>query len=57
MIDLKILAEFDDYKEGLRLLIEKKYEISESYFKRALDALQSDEIEFNSKVIAHVMNK
>jgi len=51
------LAEFEDYKEGLRLLIEKKYEIAESYFKRALDAVQSEEIEFNTKVIAHVMTK
>ena len=56
-IDLKVLAEFDDYKEGLRLLIDKKYDISESFFKKALEAVQAENVEFNSKVVAHVMSK
>ena len=51
------MAEFEDYKEGLRLLIDKKYDISESFFKKALEAVQAENVEFNSKVVAHVMSK
>jgi len=57
ILDLKELSEFDDYKEGLRNLIEKKYEIAESYLRKVLVQLQAEDQEFKPKLLAHVLNK
>lgn len=56
-IELKELGLIEDYKNGIRCTIDKKYDIAEDYLNKALDYLKSDEREFKPKLLVHVLNK
>ena len=57
ILEFKEISRIDEYKEGLRYAIDKKYEQAESYFRKSLDHLLQNEEIFNPKAMLLIQNK